>query len=136
MFETKFILLWSENPDELIKFYKEVLELEQIGTTDIPAKDGLEKDYGFSLKLSGYNVLWIGHHDEVKGKNKDHLRFMINLETDEVQGWYEKVRDAGCEIIQKPILTPFATDEDPVHVCTWCDPEGNTWQFMGKLGTE
>ncbi|MDQ6984841.1 MAG: VOC family protein [Candidatus Dojkabacteria bacterium] len=133
MFQSKYILFWSENPDELAKSYTDVLELEYLVKTDIPAKDGLEKDYGHDLKLSDTNILWIGHHDSIKGVTKDPLRRMINLNTDEVQKWYEKVRDTGCKIIQEPILTPFATVENQVYVCAWKDPEGNCWQFMGKL---
>ena len=133
MFDTKYILFWSEKPDELVKFYTDVIGLKLVGKTDIPAKDGLEKDYGYDLKLSEQNILWIGHHDGVKGKSKEPYRIMISLDTDGVQEWYEKVRDAGCEILQEPILTPFATDENPVHVCTWLDPDGNCFQFMGKL---
>ena len=65
--------------------------------------------------------------------NKDPFRIMLNMDNDNVQYWYEKVRDAGCKIIQEPILTPFSTEEKQIYVCTWLDPEGNCWQFMGKL---
>jgi uncharacterized glyoxalase superfamily protein PhnB len=130
---SKYSLLWSENPDELVKFYTDVLELKLLGKTDIPASDDLEKDYGYDLELSPENVLWVGHHSDIKGKNKDPFRWMFNLETDEVQKWYEKVKEAGCKIIQEPIKTPFASEEDPRVVCTWLDPEGNCWQFMGYL---
>jgi uncharacterized glyoxalase superfamily protein PhnB len=58
---------------------------------------------------------------------------MHNLYTDQVEKWYERVRDAGCEILQVPVKTPFATIDNPVYVCTWLDPDGNCWQFMGKL---
>lgn len=131
MFKSKYILFWSQNPDKLVKFYTDILGLELLSKTDIPAKDGLEKDYGYDLKLSESNILWIGHHPDVAKKNTDPLRHMINLDVEDLQGWYEKVREAGCEIIQKPILTPFATKERQVHVCTWLDPEGNCWQFFG-----
>lgn len=133
MFNSKYILIWSENPDKLVKFYTDVLELELLDKTDIKASKGLEKDYGYDLKLSPENILWIGHHDQITGKSKDPIRRMVNLHTDSVQMWYERVLSAGCEVIQKPILTPFASHKDPVYVCTWLDPEGNCWQFMGKL---
>ncbi len=132
MFKTKYILLWSENPDKLVKFYTDVLELKLLDKTDIPAQNGLEKDYGYDLQLSENNILWIGHHSEIKGRNKDPFRFMVNLNVDNVEIWYKKVKNAGCKIIQEPIPTPFATKENPVYVCTWFDPEGNCWQFMGK----
>lgn len=132
-FSTQYILLWSQNPDEFVKFYTDVLGLELLEKTDIPAKDGLEKDYGYNLQLNKTNILWIGHHGEVHAKNQDPYRWMINLNTDELQKWYEVVKEAGCEIVQEPIETPFSTPENQVHVCTWLDPEGNCWQFMGSL---
>jgi uncharacterized glyoxalase superfamily protein PhnB len=134
MFKTKYaILIWSENPDNLAKFYSDVLKLELVEKTDIPAKDGLDKDYGYNFRISETNILWIGHHNEIKGKNKDPFRHMFNLTTDEVQKWYEIVKEAGCKIIQKPIETPFSTVDNPWYVCTWLDPENNCWQFMGKI---
>ncbi len=133
MFKTRYILLWSEKPDELVKFYTDILELELLDKTDIPAQNGLEKDYGYDLKLSDTNVLWIGHHSEIKGKSKDPFRIMHNLNTDFVQKWYQKVKKAGCKIVQEPIRTPFSSKENPTYVCTWLDPEDNCWQFMGKL---
>lgn len=131
---SKYILLWSESPDELVKFYQDVLGLKLLSKTDIPATESMEKDYGYDLELSPENILWIGHHSDVSGKNKDPYRYMLNLDTDKVKFWYEKVKSAGCEIIQEPVLTPFSTEEKPIYVCTWLDPEGNCWQFMGKLG--
>lgn len=133
MFKSKYILFWSPNPDELVKFYTETLELELLTKTDIPAKDGLEKDYGYDLKLSESNILFIGHHTGVQDKNAEPIRHMINLDVDNLMYWYKKVKDVGCEIIQEPILTPFATKEKPIHVCTWLDPEGNCFQFFGLV---
>lgn len=132
MFKSKYILIWSEKPDELVKFYTETLQLELLSKTDIPAQNGLEKDYGYDLKLSETNILWIGHHSEVKGKSKEPHRIMISLDTNEVQKWFEKVRNGGAKILQTPILTPFSSEENQIYVCTWLDPEGNCWQFMGK----
>jgi uncharacterized glyoxalase superfamily protein PhnB len=132
-FTSKYILFWSPDPDKLAKFYMDVLELELIDKTDIPAKDGLEKDYGYDLKLSDTNILWIGHHDGIGKKNKDSLRHMINLDLHhgDFDKWVHRIREAGCEIIQEPILTPFSTKESPTHVFTWLDPEDNCWQFFG-----
>lgn len=134
MFHSKYILIWSEKPDELLKFYIDVLGLELIDKTDIPKTKEHEKDYGYNLRLSDENILWIGHHGDIKGLNKDPLRIMHNLSTDNVNNWYEKVKSSGCKIIQTPTLTPFATEQNKSYVCTWLDPEGNCWQFMGKLG--
>jgi predicted enzyme related to lactoylglutathione lyase len=122
-----FILIWSGNPDKLKDFYNDVLELEQTDKLELP------DDYGYEFKIAETSHLWIGLHSEIKGKNKDPKRIMHNLYTDEVEKWYNKVKDAGCEILAEPFLAPFSTKEKGIYVSTFLDPEGNCWQFMGKL---
>src|SRR5688572_1793861 len=136
MFKGTHILIWSSNPDELVKFYTDILELEIAEKVDLPAKNEVGSDYGYQLNSGNVSVCWLGYHSEVIGKSKEPVRIMHNLKTDEVQKWFDKVKEAGCEILQEPAETPFSTEENPVYVCTWLDPEGNCWQFMGKLGNE
>ena len=135
MFKGTYILIWSEHPDELMKFYRDVLELKLNEKVDVPEKDGIAADYGYEFILTEKgDKLWIGNHPEVSGKSTEPLRIMHNLYTDEVQKWYKKVKDFGCEILQEPIKTPFYNDSDlPWFVSTFLDPEGNCWQFMGIL---
>ncbi|MCA9385909.1 VOC family protein [Candidatus Dojkabacteria bacterium] len=121
------ILIWSEDPDELMKFYRDVLELKYMKTVDIP------NDYGHMFEVNGDMLLWIGYHSEVKGLNKEPWRHMFNLFTNNVQHWFEKIKSANATVIAEPNLAPFATKEDPTYVCTFQDPEGNTWQLMGLL---
>jgi len=134
MFKGTYILIWSQNPDELMKFYRDVLELRLSEKVDIKEKDGIAPDYGYEFVLTEKNdYLWIGKHSEVTGKSKELLRIMHNLYTDDVQKWYEKVRDAGCTILCAPTKTPFWSETNPKYVSTFLDPEGNAWQFMGTL---
>ncbi len=130
------VLIWSENPDELMKFYRDVLELTPEGKTDVPKKDGLEADYGYTFFIVDNGVkVWIGRHSDIKGMSKEPVRIMHNLYTDEVEKWYQKVKNAGCKILCEPIKTPFFSEEVPWYVSTFLDPEGNAWQFMGTLRT-
>lgn len=134
VFKKTYILIWSENPDKLKDFYKDVLELELNEKVDIPEKNGIAADYGYEFILTEKgDKVWIGRHLEVKGQSKEPVRIMHNLVTDDVQKWYEKVRDAGCKILCEPTKTPFYSDELPWYVSTFQDPEGNAWQFMGTL---
>lgn len=134
MFKSTRTLIWSENPDVLIEFYKNVLELELENKTDIPEKNGIAADYGYMFLLTeNGDKLWIGKHSEVKGKSKEPVRIMHNLYTNEVQKWFEKVKATGCEILCEPTKTPFYSEEMPWYVSTFLDPEGNAWQFMGTL---
>lgn len=139
MFKGSRILIWSQNPDELMKFYRDTLDMQLDAKIDIPSKDGIEADYGYLLIISENgdseygNKVFIGKHSEVKGISKEPVRIMHNLYTDDVQSWYEKVRDAGCTIVCEPTKTPFYSESLPWYVSTFLDPEGNSWQFMGTL---
>lgn len=132
-FKGTHILIWSENPDKLMEFYREVLELKIAEKVDIPEINEVGPDYGYQMNSDEVPICWIGRHSKVHGKSKEPVRIMHNLKTDEVEKWFNKVKDAGCEILQEPALTPFSTPEKQIYVATWLDPDGNCWQFMGKL---
>lgn len=118
------ILLFSENPDELMKFYRDTLEIPLENKLDIP------DDYGYMFTINGDWKLWIGKHSEIHGGAKEPFRHIFNLYVESVSEWYEKIKDK-TEIVSTPMLTPFATDDNPVYVSTFLDPEKNCWQFMG-----
>lgn len=121
------ILIWSENPDELQKFYRDALELEPFIKIDIP------DDYGYAFKVGDTGLLiWIGKHSEVQGINKEPYRHMFNLYVNDVPAWIEKVRKVeGVKIIQEPMVTPPTRDQEvKKYVATFLDPEGNCFQFM------
>ena len=71
MFKGTYIIIWSEKPDELMKFYRDVLELKLIEKVEIKAKDGIAADYGYEFLLTQKNdYVWIGKHSEVNGISK------------------------------------------------------------------
>ncbi len=121
------ILIFSSNPDKLMKFYQNILGLKLESKLDIP------NDYGYMFALKDDFKLWIGLHDKVKGKSKEPFRLIHNFYVKSVTKWYQKIKNhKHVKIILKPELTPFATKKNQVYVCTWLDPDGNCWQFMGK----
>lgn len=127
---TKYlILIYSENPDKLMEFYRDVLELKLVDQLDIPG------DYGYMLQVAGdeYKV-WIGKHSEIHGKAKENFRHLFNLYPEEgVMHWYNKIKDnPQVTIVAEPFLAPFSTPDDEWWFSTFLDPEGNCWQFVGK----
>ncbi len=120
--------IFSENPDELVKFYTDILGM------NITNKLEYEKDYGYALELhSGGPKIWLAKHSEVKGKNKDKYRIMLNLYVDSVSEYYERVKDIkDCEIIAEPFAGNEVNPQEKRYVCTISDPEGNLIQFMGE----
>lgn len=122
------ILIYSENPDKLMKFYRDVLGLTLTQQLDIPG------DYGYRLNVKEDYDIWIGKHSEIKGKLKENFRHLLNLYPDEgVEYWFNKIKNnKDVTIIAKPFLAPFSTPENQVWFCTFLDPEGNCLQFVGK----
>jgi predicted enzyme related to lactoylglutathione lyase len=125
---TKYkMFIFSENVDELVKFYNKVLELNIVGELKLP------KDYGYSLKVAEGYDLWIANHSGLKGKNKDKFRNLLNLYTEDLSYWYNKIKGIKeVEIIQEPVeMSRFNPSEKERRVFTFTDPEGNLCQIMG-----
>lgn len=126
---TKYrILIYSETPDKLAQFYQNVLGFKLVEKLNIPG------DYGYMLNVVGDLNVWIGKHSEIKGKAKENFRHLFNIyPTEGVEYWYEKLKNISeVTIVAKPFLAPFSTPENQVWFCTFLDPEGNCWQFVGK----
>ena len=119
------LLLWSEDPDTLQKFYRDVLEFKPLGNLT------LKDDYGYGFKV-GKQRIWIGKHSEVKGRNKDKFRFILNFYTKDVYKWYEKLKKVKqVTIVAPPFETPpTRTKKKKRYAFTFLDPEGNCLQFM------
>ncbi|HUQ85593.1 MAG TPA: VOC family protein [Candidatus Limnocylindrales bacterium] len=122
------ILIYSENPDKLMEFYRDVLGFELLEHLDIPG------DYGYMLRVIDDLWVWIGKHSEIKGKAKENFRHLFNLYPEEGVGyWFNKIKNSPqVKIIAEPFLAPFSTPDNQVWFCTFLDPEGNCWQFVGK----
>jgi uncharacterized glyoxalase superfamily protein PhnB len=122
------ILIFSENPDKLVTFYTDFFGFTLLEKLDIPG------DYGYMLNVVGDLNVWLGQHSEIKGKAKESFRHLFNLYPEEgVEYWYQKAKNnSDATIVAKPFLAPFSTPENQVWFCTILDPEGNSWQFVGK----
>jgi hypothetical protein len=72
--------IWSEDVNNLLPFYRDILGLEV--TTETP---------GFVV-LGG---VWLGTHNEVHGRNADPARHMIGLTSDDLKGDWERLKAAG-----------------------------------------
>ncbi len=112
------ILLSCENSQKLAKFYEEKVGLKL--TSEFEMGDNAEKGYYFeSVKL------YINQHSEVKGKNSQPQRYMINFETDDIEAEVKRLDSAGIKKIQ-----------DIYHVegygliATYEDVDGNYFQVV------
>lgn len=119
MFNLNSIILFSENPEELVDFYKKVLN------DDVGWEGGDFK--GFKV---GVGFLTIGPHDKVRGKNLNPERIIFNLETEDVEREYERLVDIGVKVIAKP----YSPGEDgDMMIATFEDIDGNYFQLVTPM---
>ena len=106
--------IWSENLNNLLPFYRDVLGLKVAVQTE-----------GFVvLGELGSATLALGTHSQVRGRNIDSARHMVGLMTDDVDADYQRLKGAGVEFVETP------TDYNAVRLATLKDPEGNLIQLL------
>jgi predicted enzyme related to lactoylglutathione lyase len=109
--------VWSENLDNLLPFYRDVLGLPV----------GLEIPGFVVLGQLGTPALALGTHSEVRGRNIDPARHMVALGTDDVTTDWKRLTEAGVEFVESP------TDYGNLRIATLKDPEGNLIQLLQPL---
>lgn len=117
------LLLFSENPEALAKFYRQVFNADPVWEAE-----------EYSMFPVGQGYITIGPHSEVHGKNQDPGRIMFNLETEKVQEEFERIKQLGAHIIKEP----YAPDETGGEglIATFEDPDGNYFQLMSPMEME
>lgn len=121
-----FLLLWSENPEKLQRFYTRVLGLELVSKLELP------DDYGYTLATKEGGKIWIGRHSEIRGRNQEKFRFILNFYVEDVMAWWQKLgRRKDIKIIADPFVTPPTRKAVQKRLCfTFLDPDGNCLQMM------
>ncbi len=107
--------IWSEDVNNLLPFYRDVLGLNVVMESPGYAMLGQESPNTPALLL--------GTHSEVRGPNTDPARHMIALLSDDLNADWQRLKEAGVEFVQDP------TDYGDVTIATLKDPEGNLVQL-------
>jgi len=119
MLKFNSLLLFSEKPDTLVEFYKKVFD-----------KDPDFSDGGYSGFQLGPGMIVIGPHDQVKGKNKTPERMLINFETEDIEGDFERIKKEGAHVIKEPYDPNGGED---MLIATFADPDGNYFQLTSPM---
>jgi predicted enzyme related to lactoylglutathione lyase len=116
--------IWSEDLNNLLPFYRDVLGLR------VAYEDSMFIGFGERSDRGGYTgaYLGLGTHSEVKGKPSDPYRHFVGLESDDVDGDYERLKKAGVEFVEPP------ADSGGLRIATLKDPEGNIVQLLQPIG--
>lgn len=119
MLNLNAVILFSENPKELVEFYKKVLN-EEPGWTG----------GGFTGFKVGNGFLTVGPHDKVKGKSTNPERMMFFFETSDVDGEYKRMLTAGATSVAAPY---HPGEEKKMWLATLADLDGNMFQLNSPM---
>jgi predicted enzyme related to lactoylglutathione lyase len=110
--------IWSENLNNLLPFYRDVLGLKVVDESP-------EAGFAF-LGAASPNApgLGLGTHSEVHGPNRDPNRHMVGFESDDLAADVKRLKAAGVEFIEEP------TEYGEMTIATLKDPEGNLIQLF------
>ena len=109
------ILIGTDNPGRLVEYYTKLLG------------EPAYKDESYSSWQVGSGTVSVGAHSEVHGKSAQPGRIIWNIETDDVQGVFAKMKAAGAIVIREP----YSFDQFPDSwIATLADPDDNYFQLM------
>ena len=112
------VMLGSEDPKKLADFYSKVL-----GSPNPDWSDEANGWFGFR---AGDGSLAIGPPSDVRGRSQEPARIMLNFETADVKGEFERVKAAGAQVVAEPYEPDGGGG---MLLCTFADPDGNYFQF-------
>jgi predicted enzyme related to lactoylglutathione lyase len=112
------ILIGSADPAGLTAYYTKVL--------GEPTFD----DGGYTGWVIGNGAITVGPHDQVHGTNADPGRLIWNIESEDVQGDFERFKAAGATIVQEPYSFEGAPGS---LIATFSDPDGNYFQLVSPM---
>ncbi len=106
--------IWSEDVNNLLPFYRDVVGLQPGMVTP-----------GFVIFGDPNEpALALGTHSGVHGLARDPDRHMVMLETDDCVGEFRRLKELGVSFVQEPEEL-----EGGLTLATFRDPEGNLIQL-------
>lgn len=113
------VMFGSEDPNGLSEFYTKVL-----------GEPGW-RDSSYVGWQAGDGMLMIGPHSEVKGTNESPGRIILNFETTDVHGEFDRIKGLGAEVEREPYRP--GEDEGDFWLATFKDPDGNLFQLASPM---
>jgi predicted enzyme related to lactoylglutathione lyase len=112
------IMIGTEDPQKLAGFYTKLF--------GAPAWD----EGGYTGWQIGTGGLMIGPHDKVHGSNAEPGRIIWNIESDDVKGDFDRLKESGANVVAEP----YRPDENAdMWIATLADPDGNYFQLASVM---
>ena len=87
-------------------------------------------DGGYTVWQLGSGAVTVGPHSEVSGRNPQPGRLIWNIESDDVQGEFERLKAAGAIVIREP----YGFEGEPgALIATFADPDDNYFQLTTPM---
>jgi predicted enzyme related to lactoylglutathione lyase len=112
------ILIGSADPQRLIDYYTKLFGKPVMA------------DEGYAGWQLGSGFLSVGPHSEVTGANAQPGRLLWNIETPDVQGEFDKLKDAGAIVVREPYSMEGYPD---FPIATLADPDNNYFQLTTPM---
>jgi predicted enzyme related to lactoylglutathione lyase len=113
------VMLGTSQAKVMIEFYTKVF-----GPKMDMGEDGGD-EWG-SWKV-GNGTISVGAHSEVMGNAKEPQRVMMNIETDQVQEEFDRIKALGATVIKEPYEME---GWEGMKIATLADPDGNYFQLV------
>jgi predicted enzyme related to lactoylglutathione lyase len=115
------VMIGSQDPQRLVDYYTRLFG------------DPAMSEGGYTGWQLGSGWLTVGPHSEVKGRNAEPGRVILNFETADVQGDFDRFKAAGATVVREP----YGFENAPgALVATLEDPDGNYFQLMTPMGPD
>jgi predicted enzyme related to lactoylglutathione lyase len=112
------ILIGSGDPARLIEYYTRLFGEPQM----------VDETYtGWAI---GRGFVAVGPHSGVTGASVHPGRVIWNIESEDVQADFERLKAAGAIVIAEPYAF---TSVGPMSIATLADPDGNYFQLMSPM---
>lgn len=112
------ILIGSQDPDPLVQYY-----------TKLFGEPGFA-DGGYTSWQLGSGYVTVGAHDAVKGKSAHPGRIIWNIESQDVQADFDRLKAAGAIVIAEPY---GFEGQAGMSIATFADPDDNYFQLMSPM---
>jgi predicted enzyme related to lactoylglutathione lyase len=115
------VLIGSEDPDALAIYF-----------TKLFGEPGWQEG-GYTGWQIGEGGITVGPHDQVKGKNQQPGRIIWNIETTDVEGDFERLRNAGATVVREPYNPGGPENGQTMLIATFADPDDNYFQLVSPM---
>jgi predicted enzyme related to lactoylglutathione lyase len=111
------IMIGSENPERLVEYYTKLLGAPTMS------------EGGYTGWQIGSGLMTVGAHSEVKGRSAHPGRIIWNIETDDVQGDFDRFKAAGAIVVREP----YGFEGIDGQIATLADPDDNYFQLASPM---